>query len=166
MIEFVIKDRRMRLHPDGVMYARAINSRYGTETKKEIWREIKFGDNNNGYMMCWITMKRCQHTFLKHRLVWYAHHQDWDIFDVSTDNCIDHINRNRTDNSIANLRKLTHAENQYNKEAKGYTWEESNNKWKAQISVKSKTIFLGRFVKEEDARKAYEDAKKKYHIII
>lgn len=161
MIEFVIKDRRLRLHPDGVMYARAF--RAGKETKDETWNEISFS-NSRGYDRGSITIEGTSRKFSKHRLVWYAHHQDWDIFDESK--IIDHINRNKTDNHIGNLHVVTQTENMWNTDAKGYCWDKSRNKWMARIRVDYKHINLGRFDKEEDAAKAYEDAKKKYHNII
>ena len=38
------------------------------------------------------------------------------------------------------------------------------NKFKAQIAINGKNKFLGYLVNEEDARKAYLDAKEIYHI--
>jgi hypothetical protein len=165
MIEFVIKNRRLRLHPDGVIYSRSF--RAGKETKKETWKEIKFSDNGNGYCVFSITLDGKPRPFLVHRVVWFAHHQDWDIFDTSTENEIDHINRNRTDNSIGNLQPVTHQQNQFNKEwGVGYYWREDRQKFQAKIKVNGVQKHLGIFEKEEDARKAYEDAKKEYHNII
>jgi len=164
MIEFVIKDRRLRLHPDGVIYSRSF--RAGKETIKETWKQIKISDNGNGYCIFAITLDGKSRPLLEHRVVWFAHHQDWDIFDTSSENEIDHINRNRADNRIENLQPVTHQQNQFNKEwGVGYYWIEKSQKWQSKIKVNGIQKHLGLFVKEEDARKAYEDAKKKYHII-
>lgn len=79
---------------------------------------------------------------------------------------IDHINGNRTDNRIGNLRSVTPQENQWNHtKAKGYYWLEKLKKWVAIITVNYKQVHLGHFKEEDDARQAYLDAKEKYHII-
>jgi hypothetical protein len=164
MIEFVLKNRRLRLHPDGVMYCRSHMN--GHETKKEIWREIKFSKNDNGYDICGITIDGKQRLFRKHRLVKLAHDPTFDIFDVSPSNCIDHENHTRDDNSNDNLRVVTQQQNNFNRSnVKGYTWDEAKKKWKSQITIDGKSKYLGRFKIEEDARNAYLKAKAIYHII-
>ena len=113
MIEFVLKNRRLRLHPDGVMYCRA--HRNGQETKKEKWFDVKFFKHIHGYNQCNILIDGRQTNLREHRIVYYAHNQDWDIWDTSRDNCIDHINHKRDDNSIENLRLLTYQHNHFNR---------------------------------------------------
>ena len=164
MIEFVLKDRRLRLYPDGKITCRAIRS--GKETKTEIWNEIKFGENDNGYLKCGITIDGTPRPFFKHRLLHLAYNPSWDIFDINPSNCIDHINHNRTDNTDGNLRLVTNQQNQFNRSnVKGYYWHKKKTKWRAQIKVDQKVIHLGYFVKEEDARAAYLKAKARLHII-
>ena len=162
MIEFVLKNRKLRLHPDGVIYSRSIN-KFGEETKKETWKSIKFS-NSNGYLTCSLSMDGELKKLYKHRIVYYAYNQDWDIFNCDPNNCIDHRNRNRSDNRIENLHVVTDQENHFNRDVKGITWEEAYGKWKAQIGLNYKTIFLGRFVTEEEAHNAYLKAKEEYHI--
>ena len=163
MIEFVLKNRRLRLHPDGVMYCRA--HRNGQETKSEKWYEVTF-HKDQGYDRCNISVEGKGRNFKKHRLVKLAHDPTWDIFDVSPSNCIDHENHTRDDNSNENLRVVTNQQNQFNRSGvKGYTWREARKKWVAKIKVDGKGIDLGGFEKEEDARNAYLAAKAIYHII-
>jgi len=163
MIEFVLKNRLLRLHPDGVMYCRA-HCR-GKETKNEIWNEVTFR-KNKGYDRCQITVDGKQRHFFKHRLVKLAHNPTFDIFDVSPSNFIDHENNTRDDNSNDNLRVVTNQQNQFNRpNVKGYSWDKTNKKWKAEITLDGKRKNLGRFKKEEDARKAYLAAKAIYHIV-
>jgi len=164
MIEFVLKNRKLRLHPDGIMYSRAIN-KFGVETKSgRIWREVKF-HKNEGYMCCYITIDSVKIKFRQHRLVYYAHNQDWNIFDTSRDNFIDHYNRKRDDNSIENLHVVNHQENMWNTDAKGYYWHKTCNKWQAQIFRNGEFIYIGLFEKEEDARNAYIKKKLELHLI-
>lgn len=77
---------------------------------------------------------------------------------------LDHINRNKLDNRICNLREVTLKENNFNREAKGYYFNTVYNLWQAQISCDNKRIFLGRYDNEMDAEEAYKQAKQKYHI--
>jgi len=161
MIEFVLKDRPMRLI-DGVFYARAM--RNGKETKKEIWRKIKFS-NTIGYLSCSMIVDGMSARLYQHRLVYYAHHQDWDIFDGSSNNVVDHYNRDRSDNRLENLHIVTSQQNAFNTNAKGYSWYKTRNKWEAYIKINGRNIKLGYFEKEEDARNAYLKEKAKLHII-
>ena len=163
MIEFVLKNRKLRLHPDGVMYARAHQK--GVETKSEKWKEVKFNDHTKGYKRCCITLDGVKSYLLEHRIVYYAHHQSWNIWDTSKDNMIDHINRKPSDNSIKNLKLATASENQWNRDAKGYSWHKTNKKFQAHIRVDDKLKHLGYFEKEEDAHAAYIKEKAVLHII-
>ena len=163
MIEFVLKNRRLRLHPDGVMYIR--DHWGGKETKNEKWNEIKFS-KSLGYDRCKITVDGIERNFKKHRLVILAHDPTWDIFDVSPSNFIDHENHTRDDNSIDNLRVVTNQQNHFNRSnVKGYSWIKRDKKWVASIMLDGKKKYLGGFENEEDAREAYLAAKAIYHII-
>jgi hypothetical protein len=95
--------------------------------------------------------------YLAHRLAWFY------VNGCFPEKGLDHINRNRTDNRISNLRVSTHRENNMNREGKGCTYWERDNKWKAQIQVDKVNKHLGYFDTEEEARAVYFEAKKKYH---
>ena len=163
MIEFILENRKLRLHPDGIMYVRSHQK--GVETKSEKWKEVKFS-KSQGYKMCRLTLDGKVKTIKQHRMVWYAHHQSWDIWDTSKDNVIDHINRKRDDNRIENLKLSTASENQCNKDAKGYSWHKARGKWQAQICINGKSKNLGYFEHEADARNAYIKEKEILHKII
>jgi hypothetical protein len=164
MIEFVLKNRKLRLHPDGIMYIRAHN-KHGEETKSgRVWKEVNFR-KIKGYCMCNVTLDGVKKNLSQHRLVYYAHNQDWDIFDSSPDNLIDHKNRKRDDNRIENLHVVNSQQNQFNRNDKGYYWDKNAGKWRAQIKLNGKTIYIGRFEKEEDAHNAYIKKKLELHII-
>lgn len=79
---------------------------------------------------------------------------------------IDHINGDKVDNRIVNLREVTNQQNQHNQtKAKGYSWKKINNKWQSRIGLNGKVIHLGLFDTEIEASQAYLNAKKIYHII-
>jgi hypothetical protein len=105
---------------------------------------------------------------LLHRVVYYAHNQDWDIKNTSKNNCIDHIHHEAgvpLDNSITNLRVVNQQQNQFNTNAKGYTFNKEHNKYQSKICVNGKQMHLGYYDTTDEARNAYLDAKKIYHLI-
>lgn len=157
VMKCLINDREVKYYPQtGIIKLRD----YTYNDKR--W-EIKKGNlNRGGYLLIWIGDKR----YYVHRVIYKIYNPEWDIEDGSKDNKIDHENHNRMDNRIVNLRNVTQQENVFNKkDVKGYTWRKRRKKWQAQIKVNGKTIHLGHFEKEDDARNAYLDAKKIYHII-
>ncbi len=94
----------------------------------------------------------------------YAHQFAWYWVNKECVEEIDHINSVRDDNRIINLRAVTKQQNQFNRiSAKGYTWCKRDNKWKSQIQLNKKVIFLGRYNSEQEARNAYLAAKEIYH---
>ncbi len=113
--------------------------------------------DSGGY--CKVTMK--QGTFYNHRLTFYICHGYLPKF-------IDHIDGDLSDNSIENLRKVTHQQNMQNKKSRKGSSSKYlgvyNNKgvkrpWTAQI----RTERLGSFSCEEDAAIAYNVAAKRYY---
>ena len=100
-----------------------------------------------------------------HRVIYYAHNQEWNISDNSKNNYIDHIDGDIANNDIRNLRVVTSQQNSFNKRSKGYYWNKCAKKWMAQIGLNKKYKNLGCFDSEEEAHNAYLEAKKKYHIM-
>jgi hypothetical protein len=95
----------------------------------------------------------------QHHFAWYMIYGNVDFIEL------DHINRIKTDNRICNLRISNRTLQQYNRDAKGYYQYGRTKKWISRIQVDKKNICLGTFDTEEEARQAYLQAKKKYHII-
>lgn len=94
----------------------------------------------------------------QHHFAWYMTYGNVNFTEL------DHINRDKGDNRISNLRISNRTLQQYNRGAKGYYQYKRTGKWIARISTNYKTICLGTFNTEEEAREAYLSAKSKYHL--
>lgn len=89
-----------------------------------------------------------------------AHRIAWILMNGVAPDQIDHINGNRSDNSISNLRDVTNAENDRNRAMSGantsgvmgVSWRKSDRKWQAQIKIDGRTIHLGYFDDLEHAK--------------
>jgi len=85
---------------------------------------------------------------------------------------IDHINHDKLNNNVSNLRVITQHHNMWNyksmnnQKIKGYVFDKSRNKWSANISINNKKKHLGRYNTEEEASAAYQAAKLIYHQIV
>jgi len=131
---------------------------------KNNWKKIAITPDHEYKSISIISCGNTNKTSL-HRFIFFIHNPSWNIYDGSKDNYIDHFDGDPSNNNIANLRCVTQQENNWNRvNAKGCYLRETG-KWCAQIKVDGKIIRLGQFDNEEDARNAYLEAKKKYHII-
>lgn len=100
-----------------------------------------------------------------HRVIWAVHYGEWPNGEV------DHIDTDRLNNRIANLREATHSENKRNQGIrksntsgyKGVSWNSGAKSFCAQIYLEGKRIFLGYHATAEAAHAAYCEAAKKYH---
>lgn len=128
--------------------------------KKRVANCIRVGQVAGGLDSRGYTVIRFNGKYYKaHRLIWVLH------FGVIPQGlAIDHINSVKSDNNIDNLRLVTTQENGFNRpSAKGYSWNKRAGKFNAQIIINGQNKYLGTFVEEKDARKAYLDAKEIYH---
>lgn len=138
-----------------ICYRNGTILRFNKNTKK--WNIRVYIDKNTGYISLNVNSKTC----LAHRIIAHA----FGLFDLDSKLDIDHRDRDKTNNCIFNLRAITHQKNSFNTDAKGYYWNKKHQKWYGFIKKDGKNKYLGCFTKEEDARQAYLDAKKIYHII-
>ena len=131
------------------------------------WKLKNFSKNSSGYLITSFSFEKNKETkILKHRLVYYAYNPDFEIFKQSrTENMIDHVDRDKSNNFIENLRIVTNQQNLFNQKARGYCFNKQMKKWQAQITINKKQKFLGYFENEEEAHKAYLNAKKILHVI-
>lgn len=76
---------------------------------------------------------------------------------------VDHINHNRLDNNLTNLRITTHRENANKAHLKssskyiGVGWCERRNRWRSRITIGAKDVHLGYFKTEIEASIVYQE---------
>ena len=120
-----------------------------------------FIDNSVGYRKIKIKSVR----YYAHRLVWLYHFGKW------PSDQIDHIDGDKLNNKIDNLRVVTNQENQKNAKlpstntsgVMGVCVHNQTQKWRAQIQDDGKNKFLGLFDNFEEAVAARQAAERKYN---
>lgn len=103
--------------------------------------------------------------YLAHRLAWLY------VYGVFPSQNIDHIDRNKDNNSMANLRLATQAENALNSKNRstnksgyrGVSWCGRTSKWRATVTTNGKQKSLGRFKEMKEAVSAYNEFAKQHH---
>ena len=143
---------------------------YSQETGIFTWkvstsRRVKVADvagspNGGGYLQITVLSR----VYKAHRLAWLYMYSNW------PNDQIDHINRIRTDNRIANLREVSHKQNGQNRSKPsnntsghpGIYWHKRDSKWVAKIKHNYKYIHIGYFATIEEAIAARKAAEKLY----
>ena len=126
---------------------------------------VKTGDvagspNGDGYLRIAVLSR----DYLAHRLAWLYMNGEW------PKEQLDHINRAKGDNRIANLRDVSHKQNlqnasKYSHNTSGHTgvrWHKQCSKWVAHIRHNHKQLSLGCFATIEEALAARKAGELKY----
>ena len=116
--------------------------------------------SSQGYIRVWVLKRH----YMAHRLAWLYVYGTWPKHDI------DHINRNRSDNRIANLRDVTNQQNMCNagdfstntSGRKGVYWDKRDSRWRACIVNKGRYLSLGYFGTQAEAVAARVAAEKLY----
>jgi hypothetical protein len=137
---------------------------YDPETGVCVWKKttnqsIRVGDivggtQTNGYRV----VRFRKELYKLHRVIWFLYHGE-----QPGDKEVDHINGDRSDNRISNLRLVTNQENQHNRTVLGITRRKETGKWEAQIYIGGSRKHLGYFDCPLLAGLAYHDAKRQLH---
>lgn len=134
-----------------------------TGRKKNIGK-IAGCDKGNGYITIGLFGRR----YLAHRLVWIMHNGD-----IDKGMQIDHINHDRSDNRIENLRVVSNKVNGMNQSARknntsgvtGVNWNKRKGKWCGEVWDDGRKIHVGYFDDIMEAEKAVKSVRVKvgYH---
>ena len=146
---------------------------YDKETGNLIWKikpsrrghSVKVGDiagtlKSHGYICVGINYN----SYRAHRLIFLMHKG-------YLPKTIDHINGDKLDNRIENLRAATVGQNQHNRKTnanntsgyKGVCWNKAQKKWVARITLERKNIHLGYFANVEEASEVVRKAREELH---
>jgi len=133
--------------------------KYNEETGEVIGvRGRVITNKKKGYSCIKLTYKNKFYDLRTHQFAWYVKYNELPPM-------IDHINRDKLDNRIINLRSVTSQQNSFNTNAKGYSYSKKDKKYIGEIKVGGKRIYLGSFNTPSEAEEAYKQAKKIHHTI-
>ena len=132
-------------------------------TGKAIAGRVAGQETKHGYVR--ITIDR--RAYMAHRLVWACEHGSIPSFSI------DHIDGNKKNNRIENLRQDPYKQNSQNIRTPGVrntsgflgvVLDKKSGKWRAFLRTNKKTKALGRFATPEQASEAYLSAKRIHHV--
>ncbi len=100
-------------------------------------------------------------SYLSHRLIWFYMYGYW------SDKAIDHIDWNKSNNKLSNLREATRNENQYNSLVRnklGVKGVEKNfHRYRAKATYNKRFYHLGCYDTLLEAKNAYDNFAKSHH---
>lgn len=119
-----------------------------------------FNKSCQGYLRLKIAGKN----YYLHRVCWFLHHGEWPT------EWIDHINGNKSDNRLENLRVVSSSQNSANRPLavnnttgyKGVVYRKAFNKYLVRVGANPRTI-VGYFESLEEAARAYNEAAKELY---
>lgn len=134
---------------------------------KDIGYKIKRGKeagciNTKGYKLVGLNRK----TYKVHRIIYEMFNGE-----IPAGKQVDHIDRNKNNNKIENLRIVTDQQNKFNRGInknntsghRGVHWNVKSQKWQSRIQVGGRCIHLGYFKNNLEAIQAYREAELRYH---
>lgn len=110
-------------------------------------KQLKCRIHQNGY--CWVSLRlnNKTHYRLVHRLIWETYYGP-----IPNHFEIDHIDRDKHNNSLSNLRLATKSQQQQNKVSKNYHYLKSANVWIVRFTEKGKVLYYSSHKAEAEAQ--------------
>ena len=129
-------------------------------------RILKQYTEKNGYKLVSLKKNKKWKIFTVHRLVAIAF-----LKNPNNKPMIDHIDENKANNNVKNLRWASDQENQYNQGKyknntsgyKGVSFNKKANKYESRIRINGKLKHMGYYETAEEASEAYEAKAKELH---
>ena len=148
----------LRYEPETGRLIRRVTTSHNAQAGDEAGTE-----QGSGYRHVSITVEGKNKFLYTHRIIWFMHHGELPDF-------LDHINGKRSHNRIENLRCATGLQNRQNTRSRkdssskylGVSWFQERKKWVAQIKINGKPTYLGIFIDEVEAAKAYDSAAREH----
>jgi len=159
-----VKEKQMSISHDDLLSL----LHYDPDTGEFTWKVrkancIAVGDRaggvrpKDGYRMIQISGR----FYLEHRLAWFYVHGQW------PGDCVDHINFNKADNRIANLRKAEKWQNCCHRDlnahapsgCSGVNFRSDMDKWRVRVGANGKRTTIGHYDTYEEAVAARMRAK-------
>ena len=110
---------------------------------------IQQSKDRDGYLVTTFSASGSRHNIKLHRLAWFISNGFLPVE-------IDHINRDKTDNRICNLRNVNHLENCQNRlqTGNGVSYRSDRKKWRARAKYNGIEKHIGHFDTKEEAIEA------------
>lgn len=146
-------------HPDFTNYYATDDGRVFSTARKTV-RELKPTLINSGYYKINVSQNGTNKTMTISRFMYECFNGP-----VPDDMHVDHIDGDRLNNTLENLRVVSPAENYWNADHKGYHFNKRAQKYIAVINANGKHTYLGSHATPEEAHAAYLQAKEQLHLI-
>ena len=144
---------------------------YNPETGDFLWIRDK-ARSKKGSQVGWMCGEGYRRTKFNGKTI-FLHRLAWECVNgiALGEMEIDHIDGNRSNNKISNLRPATKSQNMHNSKirknnnsgVKGVNWCKDHGKYHAQLMINSRKINVGYFHDLEDAKHAVMQARMKLH---
>lgn len=130
-----------------------IYKRFGDQTYSVLGGEAFKSVDRKGYLFGKLNRRK----YFAHRVAWAMYHGEW------PQGQIDHINGDRQDNRIENLRVVSNLENcrnlgrkparnpEFDSGVNGVHWNKQNSKWMVRLRTKGKWLYFGCYTDLDEA---------------
>jgi len=140
-----------------------VGGKYPPEWRAKRWNTRHAGKPFGTPMKGYVIGRALGSAILAHRAIWAMEYGYWP-------DEVDHINHDRSDNRLSNLRDVPRAENQKNRSLApnnksgivGICWHRQHRKWQAYITAENRKITIGVFKEKSAAIAAREAAEVKF----
>ena len=159
-----VDDEELFKRIDG--YENYFVSNFGNVKNSKTNKILKQCNHSQGYKLINLKNNGKWKSFRVHRLVGNAFLENPDNKEM-----IDHIDENKVNNNVKNLRWATRKDNGYNRGKninnttgfKGVNYHKPSNKYRAVININGNNKHLGYYETAEEASRYYEDKAKEIH---